>query len=353
MMLLGRLKSQLVASTSPWRLLARNYKVTVVGAGGGIGQPLSLLIRQNAGIRELALHDINEMKGIATDLSHISKPGRVTTFVGESQLEAAVSGANVVVVAAGMPRLPGMERDQLMAANGGVAAKVASAVSVACPGTLLAFITNPINMIVPTAAEVLKANGVFNPRRLFGITTLDVVRAKKFIGTAMGKDPRNVDITVIGGHAGITILPLLSTCKPPYLGEAKEIEKLIHRIQEAGTEVVKAKAGNGSATLSMAYAGAHFVDSLLRAIGGQEGVVECAFVASELTEAPFFASSLELGRYGIKRYLEIPQMSELEMKALAKLLPILRKNAEEGIDFARKYLKQLEKTVPTALPEAQ
>ncbi|XP_017101257.2 uncharacterized protein [Drosophila bipectinata] len=353
MILFGILKSTLVASTSPWRLLARNYKVTVVGAGGGIGQPLSLLIRQNAGIRELALHDINEIKGIATDLSHISMPGRVTSFVGESELEAAVSGANVVVVAAGKPRLPGMEREQLMAANGVVAAKVASAVSVACPGTLLAFITNPINMIVPTAAEILKANGVFDPRRLFGITTLDVVRAKKFIGTAMGKDPRHVDITVIGGHAGTTILPLISTCKPKYVDEDKQIEKMVHRIQEAGTEVVEAKAGSGSATLSMAFAGAQFVDALLRGIRGHEGVVECAFVASELTEAPFFASNVELGQYGVKRYLDMPQLSEMEMEALAKLLPILRKSAEEGIEFARKYLKELEETVPTALPKAQ
>ncbi|XP_052843989.1 uncharacterized protein LOC128257161 [Drosophila gunungcola] len=328
----------------------RTLKVAVVGAGGGIGQPLSLLIRRIRGIDELALHDLSEMKGIAADLSHVSQKGNVTGFTGDVELEPVVRGADLVVVAAGMPRLPGMQRDQLMAANGGVAVRVATAVSNACPGALLAFITNPVNMIVPTAAEVLKAHGVYDPRRLFGITTLDVVRSKKFIGDSMNISPNDVHIPVIGGHAGITILPLLTQCQPKFKRGLEETKQLTHRIQEAGTEVVNAKAGKGSATLSMAFAGAHFVDSLLRGIGGQEGVIECVFVASDLTEAPFFASPLELGKYGVKRYLPLPQMSDSERESLDKLLPVLQQNANEGIEFARKSLKELEKAAPAALP---
>ncbi|XP_016992278.2 malate dehydrogenase, mitochondrial [Drosophila rhopaloa] len=346
MFLLGSLKSQ--TKIAPWRVVIRTLKVSVVGAGGGIGQPLSLLIRRSPGIDELALHDLSEMKGIAADLSHVSQEGKVIGFTGEVELEPALSGADVVVVAAGMPRLPGMLRDQLMAANGSVAVKVATAVSNACPGALLAFITNPINMIVPTAAEVLKAHGAYDPRRLFGITTLDVVRSKKFIGDAMKISPDKVNIPVIGGHAGITILPLISQCQPEFKGGREDVQKMTHRIQEAGTEVVNAKAGKGSATLSMAFAGAHFVDSLLRGIGGQEGIIECAFVASELTEAPFIASLLELGKYGIKRYLPLPPMSVNEKEAFEKLLPVLKQNANEGIDFARKSL--MEKAIPAALP---
>ncbi|KAH8364077.1 hypothetical protein KR084_002234 [Drosophila pseudotakahashii] len=349
MFLLGGLKSPI--KIAPWRLFVRSLKVSVVGAGGGIGQPLSLLIRRCPGIDELALHDLCEMKGIAADLSHVSQMGKVMGFTGEKELEAALSGADVVVVAAGMPRLPGMQRDQLMAANGSVAVKVATAVSNACPGALLAFITNPVNMIVPTAAEILKAHGSYDPRRLFGITTLDVVRSKKFIGDSMKINPDEVSIPVIGGHAGITILPLISQCRPGFKGGLKEILELTHRIQEAGTEVVNAKAGKGSATLSMAFAGASFVDSLLRGLGGQEGEIECSFVASQLTDAPYFASPLELGKGGIKRYLPLPQMSNYEKEALDKLLPILRQNAEEGIDFAKKSLKEkVLLPIPAVLP---
>ena len=65
--------------------------------------------------------------------------------------------------------------------------------------------------------------------------------------------------------------------------------------QDAGTEVVKAKAGAGSATLSMAYAGARFAVSLLRALDGEQGVVECSYVRSDVTESPYFSTPILLG----------------------------------------------------------
>lgn len=66
-------------------------------------------------------------------------------------------------------------------------------------------------------------------------------------------------------------------------------------LQEAGTEVVKAKAGAGSATLSMAMAGARFAVSLIRALRGEQGVVECAYVRSDLTESQYFSTPILLG----------------------------------------------------------
>ncbi len=79
-----------------------------------------------------------------------------------------------------------------------------------CPQAWVGIISNPVNSTVPIAAEVLRRAGTYNPTKLFGVTTLDVVRAQTFVGQALGVDPATVDVTVIGGHAGITILPLLS-----------------------------------------------------------------------------------------------------------------------------------------------
>lgn len=70
---------------------------------------------------------------------------------------------------------------------------------------------------------------------------------------------------------------------------------MTHRIQFGGDEVVKAKDGAGSATLSMAYAGAEFTLRLLSALNGTSNVVECTFVESSVTDAPFFATPVELG----------------------------------------------------------
>merc|ERR1712095_251094 len=131
---------------------------------------------------------------------------------------------------------------------------------------------------------MFKKAGVYNPKTIFGVTTLDVVRSNEFIGSLKGIDPADVNCPVVGGHAGITIMPLISQCSPAVEFEPDTLKALTERIQDAGTEVVKAKAGAGSATLSMAYAAARFTDSLIKGMNGQE-VVECAYVASSVTEA--------------------------------------------------------------------
>ena len=71
-------------------------------------------------------------------------------------------------------------------------------------------ISNPVNSTVPIAAEILKAAGVYDKKKLMGVTTLDVVRANTFVAEAKGLDLKDVDVPVVGGHAGTTILPLLS-----------------------------------------------------------------------------------------------------------------------------------------------
>merc|ERR1711916_313637 len=118
---------------------------------------------------------------------------------------------------------------------------------------------------------------------------LDVVRANTFVAENQGLDVKHINVTVIGGHAGTTILPLLSQVPNAKFSE-EDIAALTHRIQFGGDEVVKAKDGAGSATLSMAYAGQRFASRLLQAIDGDSNVVECSFVENSLTAAPFFST---------------------------------------------------------------
>lgn len=75
---------------------------------------------------------------------------------------------------------------------------------------VLNIISNPVNSTVPIAAEILKAANVYDKKKLMGVTTLDVVRANTFVAEAKGLDLKDVDVPVVGGHAGTTILPLLS-----------------------------------------------------------------------------------------------------------------------------------------------
>lgn len=198
---------------------------------------------------------------------------------------------------------------------------------------MLAIISNPVNSTVPIAAEVLKKKGVYNPKKVCGVTTLDVIRAKTFVGKHLDQDPDGVNVTVIGGHAGITILPLFSQV-PGFSATDEQLEALTVRTQFGGDEVVKAKAGAGSATLSMAYAGYLFTEKVLQAMKGEQDIVQCAYVESSLTEAPYFASPCKFGPDGVEEVLPYGTLSAYEQGWMEKMVPDLKKQIQKGIDFA-------------------
>merc|ERR1712211_150213 len=230
---------------------SNNVSVAVMGAAGGIGQPLSMLLKLNPAVTKLALYDIVATPGVAADLSHIETPGRVAGFMGADQLEASLVGAEIVVIPAGVPRKPGIG-DDLFNTNASIVATLAAAAAKVCPDAMVGIISNPVNSTVPIAAEVYKKAGVYNPKKIFGVPTLDVVRSNEFIGALKGINPQEVNCPVVGGHAGATIMPLISQCPPAVSFDADTLKALTVRIQDSGTEVVKAKDGAGSATLSMA-----------------------------------------------------------------------------------------------------
>eukprot|EP00252_Welwitschia_mirabilis_P014273 TRINITY_DN313_c0_g1_i2.p1 TRINITY_DN313_c0_g1~~TRINITY_DN313_c0_g1_i2.p1 ORF type:complete len:353 (+),score=62.20 TRINITY_DN313_c0_g1_i2:352-1410(+) len=315
---------------------AGGFKVAILGAAGGIGQPLSVLLKMNPLVSLLHLYDVVNTPGVSADLSHMDTSAVVRGFVGKDTLEEALIGMDLVVIPAGVPRKPGMTRDDLFNINAGIVKTLCEGVVKCCPNAFVNIISNPVNSTVPIAAEVFKRAGVYNPKRLMGVTTLDVVRANTFVAEVVGVDPKQVDVPVVGGHAGITILPLLSQVNPSFSFSDEEVKYLTNRIQNGGTEVVEAKAGTGSATLSMAYAAAKFADACLRAMRGDSGIVQCAFIASEVTELPFFASKVRIGRGGVEEIFPLGPLSAYERSGLEKLKKELQASIDKGLSFIRK-----------------
>lgn len=309
----------------------------MLGAGGGIGQPLSLLLKMNTNVTQLALYDIANVKGVMADLSHCNTPSKVEAFTGPDELAGALTGAEVVIIPAGVPRKPGMTRDDLFNINAGIVKALAEGIAKYCPNAIVNIISNPVNSTVPITAEVLKAAGVYDPRKIMGVTTLDVVRSNTFVAELKGLDVKTVNVPVIGGHAGETILPILSQITPKIEFTEAELEPLTVRIQNAGTEVVEAKAGAGSATLSMAYAGARMADSVLRGLNGEKDVIECTFVQSDVVEGlPYFSSPVRLGPNGVEEFLPLGTLSPFEQKGLETMRELLTKNIKAGVEFANK-----------------
>ena len=255
---------------------------------------------------------------------------KVTGFSGEDPAPALID-ADIVLISAGVARKPGMERSDLFNINAGIVKNLVSVCADICPKALIGIITNPVNTTVAIAAEVLKQKGVYDPARLFGITTLDIIRSNTFVAEVNGVRPEDLNIPVIGGHSGITILPLLSQSGFEFTED--EAASMTKRIQNAGTEVVEAKAGGGSATLSMGQAAAQFGLSLVRALNGEQDIIECTYVEGSGDKARFFAQPVLLGKNGVEKILSYGDLSDFEEATLNAAISTLKTDISIGEDF--------------------
>lgn len=254
------------------------------------------------------------------------------------RLEKALEGADVIVIPAGVPRKSGMTRDDLFDSNATIVRDLAKITAKVAPKAHMLIITNPVSSMVPIVAEVYKRAGVYDAKKLFGVSTLDATRASTFLSGIAGLHPSEVVVPVVGGHSGITIVPLFSQAASAtkFVKAGEQYEKLVHRVQFGGDEVIKAKDGAGSATLGMAYAGAVFTNSLLRAINGENGVKECAYIDSPLYRergVTFFASPISLGKNGVDKIHSIGDITTEEQKLIDAALPELKKNIDKGVSW--------------------
>lgn len=317
-----------------------NFKVCVCGGAGGIGQPLSMLMSMDENVAELAIYDLTMApvppEGVAADLGHIERRCKVKAYVLDPAKQKPVdhlgecfTGCNLVLVPAGVPRKPGMDRADLLNINIGIAQDIVEACARYCPNAVVGLIVNPVNSVVPAMAELYKRKGL-DPRKIVGVTTLDGVRANKFVHEITGAPLSSIDVPVVGGHAGATILPLFSQDAVASRIPMAQLEQLDKRVQDAGTEVVKAKNGKGSATLSMAYAGAKFGKCVLAGLAGDRRT-QCAYVMSSLTELPFFTLKTTFGPSGVEEVHPIGTLTEYEKRRLVEASKQLKEEIDAGI----------------------
>lgn len=317
----------------------------VGGGAGGIGQPLCMLMAMNENVSELCVYDLDiamvPAAGVATDLSHIEKPAKVKAYTLSKEdkpvdkLEECLTGCSLVLVPAGLPRKPGMTRADLLGINAGIAKGIVEACAKYCPKAVLGLIVNPVNSVVPAMCELYKKKGL-DPSKICGVTTLDVVRANKFVHEITGVPINDINIPVICGHAGATILPLFSQDEAGKKVPEDKIADLDKRTQDAGTEVVNAKGGKGSATLSMAYAGARFGSAVLAGLAGTADVVECTYVMSDKVEGcPYFSSKVTFGESGVSKIHDIGPLNEHEKKRFEEAVAQLKEEIQAGLDYAK------------------
>eukprot|EP00933_Yihiella_yeosuensis_P025805 TRINITY_DN20002_c2_g1_i1.p1 TRINITY_DN20002_c2_g1~~TRINITY_DN20002_c2_g1_i1.p1 ORF type:complete len:358 (-),score=53.86 TRINITY_DN20002_c2_g1_i1:92-1165(-) len=327
----------------------KGFKVCICGGSGGIGQQLALLMATNPLVGELSVYDLDNAlvpaEGVAADLSHLEFPcsvkayslGRDARPVNDLPAEC-LDKCDLVLVVAGVPRKPGQDKRDFAHVNSNISKLMVEACAKFCPDAVVALIVNPLNSIVPAMASLYEQKGL-DPRKIVGVTTLDGLRSSKFAYEVTGQlsevtGQPDIEVPVIGGNSGKSILPLFYQACPSISLEKRKV--LEARVHDAGNEIVRAKKGKGSATISLGYAGYLLGSAVLEGLSGQQGLVECAYVKSSVTELPYFASPVIFGRSGVAKVPSLPKMDDYEKQRLKDVIQILKEDIEIGLEYAKR-----------------
>mmetsp|Transcript_38966 Transcript_38966/g.121362 ORF Transcript_38966/g.121362 Transcript_38966/m.121362 type:complete len:360 (+) Transcript_38966:1-1080(+) len=324
----------------------RGFKVCVCGGAGGIGQPLCMLMALDPRVWELAVYDLTitmvPAEGIGADLGHIERRCRVQAYCLETtqkpvdHLQECLGGCSLVLIPAGVPS-KGRSRSDLLKINANIAKSIVEACARFCPEAVVGLIVNPLNSVVPAMARLYEKAGL-DPLRICGVTTLDAVRANKFVHEQSGAPIERISVPVVGGHTGVlsgaSAVPLLSQDRVAARLPQAARDGVVQRVQRANAEVADAKRGKGSATLSVAYAGARFGKAVLAGLSGAPAV-EGALVRSSVFDGlDYFASRVTFGPRGAERVHPVGRVTQGEGELLKSAARILQEEIMEGLAYA-------------------
>ena len=279
-------------------------KVTVIGAGN-VGATTAQRIAES-GLADVVLVDIVEgmPQGKGLDLAEAAPVvGHDARVIGTNDY-ADTAGSDIVVVTSGIPRKPGMSRDDLIATNAGIVGDVVKASAAASPDAILIIVTNPLDVMCHVA---MKASG-FPRERVLGMAgVLDSARFRAFIAMELGVSVEDTHAFVLGGH-GDTMVPLsrYSTVAGVPITELlapERVAALEQRTANGGAEIV-ALLKTGSAFYAPAAATFEMVDAILR---DRKRVLPCAtYLEGEFgIDGLFVGVPVVLGRSGMERVFEI------------------------------------------------
>ncbi len=280
-------------------------KVTVVGAGQVGATTASLLL--NKGVADVVMVDVAEglPQGKALDMMHSRSVERFGPVVSGTNDYADTAGSDIVVVTAGLPRKPGMTRDDLLAANGSIVRSVIGAAVEASPNAIVLCVTNPLDVMTYLGWKI---SGLPHAR-IFGMGgVLDSARFAYAIAEETGAVIGEIEALVVGAHGDAMVpLPRFSTVAGAPLTEllpADRVEALVQRTIFGGAEVV-ALLKTGSAF----YAPAASVAAMVEAILGDTGRVlpSCVMLSGQYGLSDVYLSApASLGRDGVREIVELP-----------------------------------------------
>jgi malate dehydrogenase len=286
-------------------------KVSIVGAGN-VGATAAHWIAAKE-LADVVLVDVVEgiPQGKALDLLEAMPIAKCDVHVGGSNDYAATANSDIVVITAGIPRKPGMSRDDLLQTNYKIMSDVVSKVVAQSPESILIIVSNPLDAMAQTAYR----QAGFNRERVIGMAgVLDSARFRTFIAEELKVSVENVTAFVLGGH-GDTMVPLArySTVAGIPITELiapARLEELVQRTRDGGAEIVK-YLKTGSAYYAPSAATVEMVEAILK---DKKKILPCAaFLQGEYgIDGYYIGVPCKLGAAGLEQIIEIKLTAEEE-----------------------------------------
>jgi malate dehydrogenase len=304
-------------------------KIALIG-GGQIGGIMALLAAQRE-IGDVVLLDIpekeNVVKGKMLDLTETNPLFSSSSCLTGTKDYADLAGADVTITTAGLPRKPGMSREDLLNINLQIISEVATNLKKYCPDAFHIVVTNPLDSMV---FAFMKVSGLPKHKIAGMAGVLDTARFRSFVGMELNVSPKDVSALVLGGH-GPTMVPLarLATVGGIPLSELlpqEKIDAIVYRTREAGTEIVNL-LGSGSAYFSPATSAIEMAEAYLK---DQKRILTCAaYLNGEYGITGYYIGvPAIIGAGGVEKVLEV-KLTDSEKAALNNSLEAVRKAIAE------------------------
>lgn len=294
-----------------------NKKVGIIGVGN-VGATLAFNLASKSLCNEIVLKDLREniVEAMALDISQSANAANSKTKVGFAHNNENFANCDVIVITAGIPRKPGMSRDDLLLTNAKIMTSVINDINEQNPNAVYIIVSNPLDAMVYTA---LKASKLDKNKVLGMAGILDSARMSHFIFEELGYGEGEIDASVMGGH-GDDMVPLAnySTVDGKPLDKilnAEQIEKIINKTKHGGAQIVKLLE-TGSAYYAPAYSTSLMVEAIL---SDNKKVYPCAvMLEGEYGYENIVAGvPVRLGKNGVEEVIEL-KLDEKQTAEFAK-----------------------------------
>lgn len=289
-------------------------KVTVVG-GGNVGGTVANVLANKDIVKEIVLLDIKGefAEGKALDMWQQAPIDYYSTRVVGTDDYAATANSDVVVITAGIPRKPGMSRDDLISTNAKIVVSVVNSILEHSENPIIIVVSNPLDVMTYAA---FKASGL-DSNRVFGMAgILDTARYRAFLASELNVSPKDIQAVLMGGH-GDTMVPLpryttVAGIPVTEMIEDDKLDAIVERTKKGGGELVGLMGT--SAWYAPGAAAAQMVESIIK--DDKRIFPVCARLTGEYgIDKMYLGVPVKLGTNGIEETIEL-QLNDDEMKLL-------------------------------------